>query len=75
MSGGAAELKELATRLSALADRLADDVTSDEQAVALAREAAELSATASQEIDSALGELTERGPEDADSDSAPAGTA
>jgi hypothetical protein len=75
MSGGAAELKALATHLAALADRLADAETPDEQAVALAREAAELSATASREIDSVLGGLTESGPQDADPDPSPTGPA
>ena len=66
MTGGSTELSELAARLAELADRLGDAQTPDEEAVKLAREAAELSAEAGQRIDSAVGELAERGGPDAD---------
>ena len=69
MTGGGAELSGLAARLAALADRLGDSETSDEQAVELAREAAELSAQAGQRIESALGELAKHGASDADASS------
>ncbi|MGI9557478.1 MAG: hypothetical protein ACR2N5_06010 [Solirubrobacterales bacterium] len=59
MSGDAGELRGLAARLSELAQRLSSEGTAEEEAVALAREAAELSARAGQAIDSALAELGE----------------
>ncbi len=68
MTDRATELSGLATRLAALAERLADEQTHDEEAVALAREAAELSARAGQTIDSALGELAHEERLDADPD-------
>ncbi len=74
MTDGAAELSALAVRLAALAERLGDDRTPDEEAVALAREAAELSAKAGQTIDSALARLAHRGALDADPDVEPSGS-
>ena len=69
------ELSGLAARLEELAEQLSDTQTSDEEAVALAREAAELSAQAGKAIDSALAQITERGSSDADSDAALDGSA
>ena len=66
MTGGGAELSELAARLAELADRLGDAQTPDEEAVKLAREAAEISVEAGQRIDSAVENLAERGGPDAD---------
>ena len=66
MTDGATELAGFATRLATLAERLADEQTPDEEAVALAREAAELSAKAGQTIDSTLAELAQEGAPAAD---------
>jgi hypothetical protein len=52
----AAEVRALAGRLRELADRLRDPEVGDEQAAALAREAAELVSNAGNEIERALRE-------------------
>jgi hypothetical protein len=57
------EVQELAERLREIASRLRDPDLPDEQAEALAREAAELVSKASAEIETALRDLSaEAGP-------------
>src|SRR5207247_114461 len=55
---GMTEVPAMSTRLREIADRLRDPEVSDEQAEALAREAADLVAKASTEIDRALREAS-----------------
>jgi hypothetical protein len=52
----AEDVRALATQLSAIAEKLRDPEIGDEQAAALAREAAELVSEAGNEIDRALRE-------------------
>lgn len=61
MTDAGSDLGALASRLESIADRLAEEGISDDDSVALAREAAELSARAGQEIDAALAELSDPG--------------
>jgi methyl-accepting chemotaxis protein len=57
----AAQVRELATKLGELAERLRDPEVGDQQAAELAREAAELVSQAGNEIDRALSEADSDG--------------
>jgi methyl-accepting chemotaxis protein len=58
------EIAQIAERLRELSTRLRDPELPDEEAEALAREAAELAARGGTEIDRALREIAERGAPD-----------
>jgi hypothetical protein len=56
VSDAAAEVRDIAAQLSAIAEKLRDPEIGDEQAATLAREAAELVSRAGNEIDRATRE-------------------
>jgi hypothetical protein len=62
------EVARIADRLRELSTRLRDPELADEEAEALAREAADLAARGGTEIDRALRQIAERGEPDPDPD-------